>query len=307
VEKYKGQTLENIFPNHQILTNSMGEFMEIENKQDLKDFDLCLNSTKKRLVENLKIVYSIGKVYEKKLFERGIKNIYDLRFNLRFRNHAIEVINQIKKKNYKELNENRHIYDIDTSFCFKKEDLLFIDIETLGLYDSPIIIIGIGYYHSDSFIINQYFTRNLEEEIAMLEHFKENIFPQFQCFISYNGKSFDIPYIANRFLYFFDENPMISEDDIPYEVTNTKFHHIDLYHNCRRKYKGKYDHYTLTSMEEELLKWNRENELPSHLVGVCYKKYLDNPQRFIGLIKECMDHNYYDIYSMPLILQKLID
>ncbi|MEJ2250162.1 MAG: ribonuclease H-like domain-containing protein [Candidatus Lokiarchaeota archaeon] len=180
-------------------------------------------------------------------------------------------------------------------------------METLGLYDSPIIIIGIGYYTSNNFVISQYFTRDLEEEIAMLDHFKEKIFPQFKCLISYNGKSFDIPYLANRFLYFFDENPMISEDEIPYEVINTIFHHIDLYHNCRRKYKGRFSSYTLTAMEEELLNLTRENELPSYLVGVCYKKYQKNPEKYIGLIKECIDHNFFDIYSMPLILKKLLD
>ena len=60
-------------------------------------------------------------------------------------------------------------------------------------------------------------------------------------------------------------------------------------------------------MEEELLAWKRNNELPSNLVGMCYKKYKKDPERYVGLIKEIIEHNYYDLYSMPLILQKLLD
>jgi uncharacterized protein YprB with RNaseH-like and TPR domain len=26
----------------------------------------------------------------------------------------------------------------------------------------------------------------------------------------------------------------------------------------------------------------------------------------VGLIKEIIDHNYYDLYSMPLILEKIL-
>jgi len=42
------------------------------------------------------------------------------------------------------------------------------------------------------------------------------------------------------------------------------------------------------------------------LVGTCYRKYLKDPERYIGLIKECVDHNYYDIYALPLILQNIL-
>ena len=100
---------------------------------------------------------------------------------------------------------------------------------------------------------------------------------------------------------------MISEKDTPYEISNTKFHHIDLYHICRRRFRGMFERYTLTNIEEQLLNMRRKNELPSSMVPICYKKYQKNPNRYIGLIKECIEHNYYDVYSMPLILNKLLE
>jgi uncharacterized protein YprB with RNaseH-like and TPR domain len=270
--------------------------------------DLKLHHTRRKLLNNLKTVHYIGDFIEHRLKGRGIRTLKDLRFlNLRYRDSANQILKLIKIKDFDNLKKNRYIDDLDVSFCFKVEELLFLDIETLGLYDNSIIIVGIGFFKNENYEIHLFFARSLEEEIAICEHLKNRILPTFKCFVSYNGKQFDIPYIANRFLYYFDNNPMITEKDAPYENSNTKFHHIDLYHICRRRFRGMFERYTLTNIEEQLLNMRRENELPSRMVPICYKKYQKDPNRYIGLIKECIEHNYYDVYSMPLILHKLLE
>ena len=307
VEQHRGKKVEDLFPNHEIVHVEAGDFMKIIWKESDFPCNLKLIRTKKNLMQNLKLVYYIGEYIEQQLIRRGIKTLNDLLFHLKYRKSAREVLRLINNKNYKKLSCNKYVYDLDVLFCFDIEDLLFLDIETLGLYDSPIIIVGLGFFKEGKFEIHQYFARDLEEEIAICEYIRSEVLPHFKTFITYNGKSFDIPYIANRFLYFFDRNPMISEDEEPYKKSNTIFHHVDLYWNCRRKFRGQFQSYKLTSMEEELLAWKRANELPSNLVGVCYKKYKKEPERYVGLIKEIIEHNYYDLYSMPLILQKLLD
>lgn len=306
-EQYKDKKIEKIFPNHTIVRNSMGKFMEIIWKEEAFQRNLKLSLSKNNILRNLKTIYYIGENLERQLNKRGVRSLYDLKINLKYNISAHQVLNLIESKNYKSLCRNKNIYDLDVAFCFDIEELLFLDIETLGLYDSPIIMVGLGYFRNNNFEIHILFARDLEEEIAMCEHLKTEILPKSKCFITYNGKSFDIPYIANRFMYFFDENPMISNEEEPFERFNSKLHHIDLYHNCRRKYKGSFENYTLTDMELKLLNMKRENELPSGLVGLCYKKYLESPLRYVGLVKEIIDHNYWDIYSMPLILQKLLE
>jgi uncharacterized protein YprB with RNaseH-like and TPR domain len=306
VEQYHGQRLEDLYENHRIVKNDMGEFIEfLWEKKDIPN-EINLFKTQKKLLYNLKTVSYIGEFIEKKLNRRGVKTLIDLKYNLNFSSPASQIINLIKTRDYKNLAKNKYINDLDVSFCFKIEDFLFLDIETLGIIDSPVILVGIGFFKNGKFKIHLLFARELEEEIAIYEHLKTKILPNFKCFITYNGKTFDIPYLANRFLYFFDENPMISEVDPPYEKCNTKFHHIDLYHHCRRLYKGKFNKYSLTNMEEKLLRWTRDNTLPSNLVGLCYRKYSENSERYIGLIKEIIEHNYYDVYSMPLILKTLL-
>ncbi|MFX1377462.1 MAG: ribonuclease H-like domain-containing protein [Promethearchaeota archaeon] len=306
VEEHQGKRLEDLYQNHRVVKNFMGEFIEFFwEPKDIPN-DLNLNITKEKLLCNLKTVNYVGDYNEQKLKQRGIQTLLDLKFNLNFSNSANEILTLIQNRDYKTLTKNRYITDLDLSFCFNIEDLLFLDIETLGIIDSPVIMVGIGFFKNRKFKIHILFTRQLEEEIAIYEHLRTEIFPNFKCFITYNGKTFDIPHLANRFLYFFDANPMISNDDPPYEKCNTKFHHIDLYHHCRRLFKGKFNTYTLMNIEENVLKLTRENTLPSNLVGICYRKYNENSARYIGLIKEIIEHNYYDIYSMPLILKTLL-
>ena len=306
VEQYGEKSIEDLFPDYEIISNEMGEFMELVWDEVDTSMNFNLSTTRKNLLRNLKTVFNVGERVEKQMQRRGIKTIRDLKYNLLYAKSASEVLQLIKEKNYRELCKNRYIYDLDLSFCFELKDMLFLDIETLGIYDSPIFIVGLGFYNEKTLEIHIYFARAIEEEIAICEHLRKKIFPNFKCFISYNGKSFDIPYLASRFLYYFDENPMIYHEDTPYKDVNTKFHHIDLYHQCRRKFKGKFNNYTLTTMEQKLLNFKRENELPSSLVGMCYRKYLKDPSRYVGLIKECIDHNYFDVYSLPLILKKLL-
>ncbi len=307
VDQYRGKKLEDLYGSSRGIRNEMGEFLEIfwsENK--IPPFINFLKA-KTKLISNLKTVTSIGEVIEKQLLRKGVKTLYDLKHHLKYQDSANEILNCIDNKDYYALYNRKFVRDLDLIFCFEPKDLLFLDIETLGLFDNSIILIGLGAFENDSFFIRQMFARNLEEEIAFCEQLKTKILPNYKCLITYNGKSFDIPFLANRFLYFFNENPLTSVENNFYGKYNSKYYHIDLYRNCKRNYKGLFDSYSLTAMEEHLLNWKRENELPSNLVGLCYKKYLSDPERYVGLVKEIIDHNYFDIYSMPLLLQKLLD
>ena len=306
VEEYRGKTVEDIFSNHRILRNPMGQFFKIH--WEIKDitFHFDLSRTKKRLLENLKVVDYIGKTTEKDLLRKDVKTIDDLKTNLLYGTSAKEIWDLIEKRDYITLNQIKDIYDIDLLFCFELKDLLFLDIETLGLYNNPIIMVGIGYYIDTKFIIFQFLARDLEEEISICEHLRKEIFPAFKCFITYNGKSFDIPYLANRFLYFFDKNPMVYKSEF-IEGNISKFHHIDLYHNCRRIYKNQFSKYSLTTIEKNLLACKRTNDLPSNMIASYYQKYLKNPKKYAGLVKIIVEHNFQDIQSMPLILDKLLN
>jgi uncharacterized protein YprB with RNaseH-like and TPR domain len=305
VEEYEGKELTEIFHNHKIKTNEMGSFLNIYWQEKLS-FRSNLVSTKRKLLKNLKAVQNIGVKTENYLKKRGINNLLDLIYHCGYQRNAMEVINQIKEKNFQLLEKNFYIKDIDLLFCFRLEDLLFLDIESTGVYGSSVFLIGLGYFKDGVFKVKQYLARTLEDELAIFERLKDFL-KKFKCFITYNGKTFDIPVIADRFLYYFEENPLISEDDNPYEVSNTLYHHIDLYHNCRRLWKDRFDDYRLSTIEKQLLQIHRDNDIPGAFVGFFYKRYVEKPKKYAGLIRKCIMHNYDDVRNLPFILDKLLE
>ena len=84
------------------------------------------------------------------------------------------------------------------SSCFTpNENLLFMDIETLGLKGVPLILIGVARVESNHILVDQYLLRNLNEESAALEAFVSHVDDD-TVFVSFNGQTFDVPYIENR-------------------------------------------------------------------------------------------------------------
>ena len=76
----------------------------------------------------------------------------------------------------------------------------FIDIETTGLSRSKnmIYLIGLLYFDftQNAWVLNQYFANNMDKEGALLKEFISNI-SKFDHIITYNGNSFDLPFIES--------------------------------------------------------------------------------------------------------------
>ncbi|MFX1358600.1 MAG: hypothetical protein ACFFA8_15125, partial [Promethearchaeota archaeon] len=134
VEHYIGKKIEDLFPNYKIISNKMGKFINISFNIESLPIDLNLMLSKKKLLRNLKTVYYVGEYTERQLLKRGVKTLYDLKLNLKYRSSAKEILDLIENKKFNKLCENRYINDLDVSFCFNLEDLLFLDIETIGIY-----------------------------------------------------------------------------------------------------------------------------------------------------------------------------
>ena len=162
VEQYTGKNLEELFHNYKLKNNSMGNFLKFFWEEDdfLSKSDLI--AAKKKVLANLKAVYYIGENIENQFIRRGIKTLNDLKTNKRYRHSTNEILNLIKKRDYKSLCKNKYIHDIDVCFCFKLEDLLFLDIqmeELTGiqllniLNHKPIVIFTTAY---DTYAIKAY-------------------------------------------------------------------------------------------------------------------------------------------------------
>lgn len=85
------------------------------------------------------------------------------------------------------------------SFPFLIENTLYFDIETTGFINTDSHIYMIGMFFLDKNIINYtfIFAENICDEYELIIKFK-NILESFDTFATFNGSTFDIPYINRR-------------------------------------------------------------------------------------------------------------
>ncbi len=175
------------------------------------------------------------------------------------------------------------------------DKFLFLDIETTGLSSgvgTVAFLVGIGFFESDCFVIRQYFMRDYDEEITMLNALN-SLFKSYNGFITFNGKSFDLNIIKTRYAY----NRLKTEFD------EEELIHIDLLFLSRKIWGGMLESCALSSLEENILGEMRIGDIPGALIPQVYFEYL-----ILGdarEIKKVVKHNELDILAMVALLNKI--
>lgn len=170
-------------------------------------------------------------------------------------------------------------------------NILFIDTETTGLMGGTgtvSFLIGIGYFNNEEFVVEQYLMRDYDEETAMLIDIKE-ILKRHDIVVSFNGKSFDLPLIKTRLIL--------------NQLKNPEFNlHVDLLHSARRLWSF-LDSCSLNSLEENILDFERIDDIPGHLIPGLYFKFLENKD--LKKLVPILEHNRYDILSLVTLFTHL--
>lgn len=93
-------------------------------------------------------------------------------------------------------------HSLNINKYFENEKICFLDIETTGLNRSKnmIYLIGILYLDNSTWTLKQYFANTMEKEKDLLIKFISDI-STFDKLITYNGDSFDLPFIDHRLKY----------------------------------------------------------------------------------------------------------
>ena len=169
---------------------------------------------------------------------------------------------------------------------FNKEDLLFFDTETTGLsrgVGTVAFLIGWGRIVGDVLKVTQALMRDYPQEHQLLKQFQEEL-KEDTCLVSYNGKSFDLPLLQSR-LTMNRSNRDLAE--LP---------HLDLLHAAKRTYKLRLGRTPLTRLEQLVLGFERQGDLPGAEVPVRYFKYLETREE--SLLEDILDHNRQDIITL---------
>jgi uncharacterized protein YprB with RNaseH-like and TPR domain len=177
-------------------------------------------------------------------------------------------------------------------------DFLFIDTETTGLAGAGTLafMVGAAFFEQgtagDVFVVRQYFLRDHGDEPAMLLLLDE-LLAEKAGLITFNGRSFDVPLLDNRFLM----NRMVTDiRDRP---------HIDLLPPSRRLWRQRLGSCALGSLEETLLGLRRTQEdVPGFLIPSLYNAYLRHGDA--RELTRVFYHNQIDMVSMVTLSSRVM-
>ena len=168
--------------------------------------------------------------------------------------------------------------------------LLFIDTETSSLSSGTgavVFMVGLAYFEQNYLKVTQLFMDSPRDELEFLAYL-DSIVANFSTFVSYNGKSFDIPMLKSRFIM----------NRLPVQFST--YQHIDLLHISRRIWKLRLESRKLGDIEREILDYRRSSqEIPGWLVPQIYFDYLEsaNAEPLAGVFY----HNEIDVVSLAAL------
>lgn len=170
----------------------------------------------------------------------------------------------------------------------------FFDTETTGLAGGTgtyIFLAGLGTFEGERFRLRQYFLPGLEHERAMLAVVLKDL-SSLDAIVSYNGRAFDMPLLSTRRTL----ARLRSSSGNALEELG----HFDLLRASRRLYRGRLESCALVQVESHLLGFQRENDVPGHLIPSLYFDYIRAGRA--APLRAVLQHNALDILSLTGLL-----
>jgi uncharacterized protein YprB with RNaseH-like and TPR domain len=166
---------------------------------------------------------------------------------------------------------------------------LFLDTETTGLAGGSgtyAFLIGAGFVAGDGFRVRQFFMRDYSEEASVLHSLTEMI-EQFDVLITYNGRSYDQPLLETRYTMCRARHPF------------GRLEHLDLLYGARRLFRLRLENCRLVNLENQILGYEREGDIPGEMIPYCYFEYLRT--RRAHRLPPIFHHNVLDIVSLACL------
>lgn len=171
---------------------------------------------------------------------------------------------------------------------------VFIDIETTGLsrIHADIISVTLLLYLDNSYKIYQIFCEYKIDEPEALKYLKELIINK-KYIVTYNGNSFDIPFLANKFQKYNIESDMNS------------FTKIDLYILIRPvRNRIQVENLKLKTVEG-FFNIEREDTLLGEDIITLYNAYRIEPRKEFSFL--ILQHNYEDVLNLPILFEHILN
>jgi len=169
------------------------------------------------------------------------------------------------------------------------KSLLFLDLETTGLSSTPLFLIGTMCWEGEGLVVRQLFARDYSEEKGVLRLFHE-LAQNKRFFVSFNGKTFDVPYVQARAA----ANGVSSL---------SPSHHLDLLHVSRRIWKRRLPNCKLQTLEQYVCGRNRLGDIPGSDIPRAYHDFVRTGDAWEMV--ECLKHNMLDLVTLADLMVRL--
>ncbi len=187
-----------------------------------------------------------------------------------------------------------HPHALRIASFFDPEEVLFLDIETMGLFGgSPVILVGFARMGPKRVEVWQYVAASPEAEEALVRETTRTLAAH-PALVTFNGRAFDYPYICQRAAYY---GMVFGEDPV----------HFDLLPHARRVWRGRTSDCRLATLACEVLGLERHDDIPGSLVPSFYQEYLADPKGRVGLLAAIAAHNRDDMVQMVRLFARLME
>ncbi len=170
------------------------------------------------------------------------------------------------------------------------EGAVFLDLETCGLSNAPVFLAGTMHWNGSDYVVRQYFARDYSEEPALVDELTRFL-AGFETVITYNGKSYDVPFLGDR----------AALHHVPFARPSR---HLDLVHHARRRWSSVLPNCRLVTVEWHVRHQRRVGDVPGSEVPDLYHDFVKYgaPHRLIPVFH----HNLLDVITMDEILRALV-
>ncbi|MGE3537428.1 MAG: ribonuclease H-like domain-containing protein [Candidatus Tectimicrobiota bacterium] len=175
------------------------------------------------------------------------------------------------------------------------EHTVFLDTETTGLAGGTgtlAFLVGMACIEGETLRLRQWFLTAFRGETALLEAVAAWI-GQRQYLVTFNGKCFDAPLLTTRYRLARLRDPLVD------------LQHIDLFHPTRRAFQRQWPDCRLLTAEQRLLGFQRQDDLPSHLVPETWFAFVR--RGVTRRLPALLHHNRWDLVSLVALLPALAE
>jgi len=160
--------------------------------------------------------------------------------------------------------------------------VLYLDIETTGLSGSPLFLVGVMEFDGEDFVVKQYFARHYAEEPHLLADLAD-LLPTFEMLVTFNGQSFDIPYMRDR-------------ATVHGVALQWPPRHLDLLPVSRRQWSGVLPNCKLSTLEQHICLRRRVDDVPGALIPAAYHEFVHTNDA--STMRHVIHHNALDLVTM---------